>query len=84
MQQGSQIYGYAAMLDGLIDRLESELRMPATTVITGGLASLAVPLLPKTDHRQSEPAVGRSCASCTRKTAPADKYAVPKNPLVFF
>ena len=46
MQSGA-IYGYAAMLDGLIDRLESELRMPATTVITGGLASLAVPYCQK-------------------------------------
>ena len=41
------MFGTAAMLDGLIDRLESELRMPATTVITGGLASLAVPYCQK-------------------------------------
>ena len=46
MQSGA-IYGYAAMLDGLIDRLEAELKRSATTIITGGLASLVVPYCQK-------------------------------------
>lgn len=46
MQSGA-IYGYAAMLDGLIDRFEAELNARATTIITGGLASLVVPYCQK-------------------------------------
>lgn len=42
MQAGA-IYGCASMLDGLIDRLDAELGMPTTAIITGGLASLVVP-----------------------------------------
>ena len=42
MQAGA-VYGCAAMLDGLIDRLEDELGEPATAVITGGFAPLIAP-----------------------------------------
>lgn len=42
MQAGA-IYGCAAMLDGVISRLEAELGQPATAVATGGFASLVVP-----------------------------------------
>ncbi|MBU3805926.1 MAG: type III pantothenate kinase [Candidatus Fournierella pullistercoris] len=37
------IYGNAACLDGLIDRIEEELGEPATVVATGGLAHVIVP-----------------------------------------
>ena len=44
MQSGA-LYGHAAMLDGLIDRVEAELGEPiATVVATGGLAHMVVPL----------------------------------------
>lgn len=44
MQSGA-LYGHAAMLDGLIDRVEAELGEPIAAVIaTGGLASMVVPL----------------------------------------
>lgn len=44
MQSGA-IYGHAAMLDGLIDRVEEELGMPMASVIaTGGLSPMVVPL----------------------------------------
>ncbi len=46
MQSGA-IHGCAAMLDGLIDRLDAELAIPSTAVITGGLASLVVPFCHK-------------------------------------
>lgn len=43
MQSGA-IYGHAAMIDGLIDRVEEQLGEPIATVIaTGGLSSLIVP-----------------------------------------
>lgn len=42
MQAGA-VYGCAAMLDGLIDRLEDELGESATAVITGGFAPLIAP-----------------------------------------
>lgn len=44
MQSGA-VYGHAAMLDGLIDRVEEELGTPmAAVVATGGLAPMVVPL----------------------------------------
>jgi len=42
MQSGA-IFGAAAMLDGMIDRMEAELDAPATVIATGGLASRVVP-----------------------------------------
>ncbi len=38
------LYGNAAMIDGIIDRMEEELEMSASLVATGGLAALVVPL----------------------------------------
>ena len=38
------LYGNAAMIDGLIDRMEAELGTSASLVATGGLASSVVPL----------------------------------------
>lgn len=44
MQSGA-LYGHAAMLDGLIDRVEAELGEPmASVVATGGLAATVLPL----------------------------------------
>ena len=43
MQAGA-VYGHAAMLDGLVDRVETELGMPMASVIaTGGLARTVIP-----------------------------------------
>ena len=42
MQSGS-IFGAAALIDGMVDRMEEELGEPATVIATGGLASLVVP-----------------------------------------
>lgn len=43
MQSGA-IYGHAAMVDGLVDRVEAELgRSVATVVATGGLAGVIIP-----------------------------------------
>ena len=41
------LYGNAAMLDGIVDRMEEELGEPTTVLATGGLASLIVPLCKK-------------------------------------
>jgi len=43
MKSGA-LYGHAAALDGLIDRIEEELGNHCSVVATGGLASLVVPL----------------------------------------
>jgi len=43
MQSGS-LYGTAAMIDGMIDRMEDELGEPATVTATGGLAKFVMPL----------------------------------------
>ncbi len=43
MKSGS-VYGNAAMLDGMIDRMEEELGTKATVIATGGLASVVTPL----------------------------------------
>lgn len=42
MRSGA-VYGSAAMIDGLIDRMENELGQKLTVVATGGLASCIVP-----------------------------------------
>lgn len=42
MQSGA-IYGTAAMIDGLIDRMEEELGYPCRYIATGGLASAVIP-----------------------------------------
>ncbi len=42
MQSGA-VYGNAAMLDGIIDRMEDELGQKATVVATGGIAGSIVP-----------------------------------------
>ncbi len=41
------LHGTAAMLDGLVDRIEEELGMKTTVVATGGLAKFIVPLCKK-------------------------------------
>lgn len=38
------MYGTAAMLDGMIERIEAELGKPATVVATGGIAQFIAPL----------------------------------------
>ena len=38
------MYGTAAMLDGMLDRVEEELGFPTTVVATGGMAKFIVPL----------------------------------------
>ena len=43
MQSGS-LHGTAAMIDGMIARMEDELGCPATVVATGGLARFVIPL----------------------------------------
>jgi type III pantothenate kinase len=40
-------YGNAAMIDGLIDRIEEEIGMPVTTIVTGGLAKYIAPYCKK-------------------------------------
>ena len=41
--QAGLIYGHAAMLDGIVDRVEEYAGEPVTAVITGGLARVVVP-----------------------------------------
>jgi len=43
MQSGI-VYGYVALVDGLVDRLLEELQFPCAVVATGGLARLIAPL----------------------------------------
>jgi type III pantothenate kinase len=40
--QSGVVYGYAALVDGLVERLEAELAFPCEIIATGGLASLIV------------------------------------------
>ena len=41
--QAGAVYGAAAMTDGLVERMESELGRPCTAVVTGGLGCFVVP-----------------------------------------
>ena len=42
MKSGA-VFGTAAMIDGMIDRMEAELNMPVTVVATGGLSGSIIP-----------------------------------------
>lgn len=53
MRSGA-INGTAAMLDGLIDRLEAELGTPVTPVITGGLSGLIAPVCTHRFHTEPD------------------------------
>lgn len=53
MQSGA-VYGCAAMMDGLISRIEAELGERVTTVLTGGLAPIIAPLCTGKVHLQPE------------------------------
>lgn len=41
--QSGLVYGAAALLDGMLERVEEELGMPVTAIATGGLAELVIP-----------------------------------------
>jgi type III pantothenate kinase len=43
MQSGI-VYGYASLVDGLVDRLLAEVGYPCAIIATGGLAPLIAPL----------------------------------------
>lgn len=47
--KGGIMYGNAAMIDGIVDRIEAELGEKCTVVATGGLASLVTPLCKRKD-----------------------------------
>ena len=49
MRSGS-LYGTAAMLDGIVGRVEKQLGQPVTAVATGGLGRLVVPLCRRPFH----------------------------------
>ena len=53
MRSGALI-GTAAMLDGLIDRMEEELGEPVTPVLTGGVSPLVVPYCHHTFHLEPD------------------------------
>ena len=38
------MFGTAAMIDGLVDRIEEELGHPSTLIATGGMAQFVTPL----------------------------------------
>jgi type III pantothenate kinase len=42
--RSGMLYGTAAMIDGLIDRMEEELGHPSTLIATGGMAQFITPL----------------------------------------
>ena len=42
--RSGMLYGTAAMIDGLIDRMEEELGHPSTLIATGGMAQFVTPL----------------------------------------
>lgn len=42
--RSGMMYGTAAMIDGLVDRMEEELGHPSTLIATGGLAQFVAPL----------------------------------------
>ena len=73
MRSGS-VYGTAAMLDGMIERMEDELGEPAAVIATGGLGGIVIP------HCRRGSSMKRTCCStgcgnCTRKISASVKRA---------
>ena len=51
--QSALVYGTASMVDGMIGRIRAELTAPeATTIATGGLASVVLPYCTTIDHHE--------------------------------
>ena len=52
--RSGMMYGTAAMLDGIIDRIEEELGHSCTLVATGGLAQFVIPMCKHTIHLEKD------------------------------
>jgi len=50
--QAGLVFGTAAEVDGVVERMQKELGGAATVVATGGLAGLIVPLCARVDHHE--------------------------------
>ena len=50
--QSGVIYGYTALVDGMVNRIEAELGEKANVVSTGGLSGLITPLSETIDHHE--------------------------------
>lgn len=50
--QAGAVYGFAAQVDGLCDRMEAEIGQECTVVSTGGLADLITPLSKSIQHTE--------------------------------
>lgn len=48
--QSALVFGTASQVDGMVARIREELGVPATTIATGGLASLVAPRCSSIDH----------------------------------
>ena len=53
MRSGA-VYGAAAMVDGLIDRVEKELGQPVTAVLTGGISPFVAPFCNRSLHLRQD------------------------------
>lgn len=52
--QSGLVYGYAALVDGLVRRMQAELPSPATVIATGGLSSLIMPACQTIQHHHPD------------------------------
>jgi type III pantothenate kinase len=48
--QSGLLYGAAAEVEGIVERMQKELGGHATVIVTGGLGALVAPLCPAVDH----------------------------------
>ena len=50
--QSGVVYGYTALVDGMVSRIEAELEEKANVISTGGLSGLITPLSSTIDHHE--------------------------------
>jgi type III pantothenate kinase len=50
--QSGVVYGYTALVDGMVSRIEAELDEKANVISTGGLSGLITPLSSTIDHHE--------------------------------
>lgn len=75
MQSGA-IYGCAAMMDGLIDRVEEALGEPVSAVLTGGLSRLVEPYCKRKLHVEPELLIEGLWVLYERNRAPEESVSL--------
>ena len=71
--QSGLLFGYAGMVDAMVERIRGELGAEARVIATGGLAQLHRRRDASRSSASSRSSPSRACACCSRRTAPSGR-----------